>query len=211
MNNWLDDYIPVHTRLLAFYEAHSEGSIQTEVVELTDTRVTMKALAYRDAGDPRPCTGHSSMLIPGSTNYTRGSEIENAETSAIGRALASMGYEITRSFASKEEVQMKQGDGEGAASASQNNPGLQGPPARPATGNQDTRLITEKQRTRLFAILKEFPKVTTDVAKEYMSAMFGIEATAELNRTQYDQLVAWIQAGGPPVELPPADADGPEA
>jgi len=91
------------------------------------------------------------------------------------------------------------------------NPGLQVPAAGPATRNQDTRTITEKQRARLFAILKAFPKVTTDVAKEYMSVMFGIEATAELNRTQYDQLVAWIQAGGPPVELPPADADGPEA
>jgi hypothetical protein len=86
------------------------------------------------------------------------------------------------------------------------NPGLQVPAAGPATGNQDTRLITEGQARRMFAILKDLPNVSKEAVQSYMSAMFGIDTSLQLNRTQYDQTVAWIQAGGPPVDLPPADA-----
>ena len=74
--------------------------------------------AHREAGH-HPClrlpharrsapgTGHSSLDIPGSTPYTRGSEIENAETSAWGRAIAALGFEVKRGVASAEEVRNK--------------------------------------------------------------------------------------------------------
>jgi hypothetical protein len=39
-------------------------------------------------------TGHAGLSIPGTTSFTRGSEVENAETSALGRALAMLA--ITR-------------------------------------------------------------------------------------------------------------------
>ena len=104
----LDDYIEVHERIAAFYAKHPDGSIQSEVIELTDSRVTVKAWAYRSADDGRPGIGHSFMSIPGSTPYTRGSEIENAETSAWGRAIAALGCEVKRGVATAEEVRSKQ-------------------------------------------------------------------------------------------------------
>lgn len=47
------------------------------------------------------------MSIPGATNFTRGSEIENCETSAWGRAIAALGFEVKRGVASKQEVENK--------------------------------------------------------------------------------------------------------
>ncbi|MEO7837630.1 MAG: hypothetical protein ABIS21_08335 [Acidimicrobiales bacterium] len=105
----MSDYVPVNERIESFVKAYPEGSIQSEIVELTGSRVTVKAYAYRTPGDPRPGVGHSSLEIPGSTPYTRGSEIENAETSAWGRAIAALGFEVKRGIASHEEVRNKVG------------------------------------------------------------------------------------------------------
>ena len=98
------DYIQVNERLIAFREKYPEGCVQAEIIEFSETRVTMRALAYRTPDDPRPGIGHSSLAIPGATPYTCGSELENCETSAWGRALAALGFEVKRAIASAEEV-----------------------------------------------------------------------------------------------------------
>jgi hypothetical protein len=57
--------------------------------------------------DDRPAgIGHSAMQIPGATPYTRGSEIENCETSAVGRALVMAGLPSKR-IASDDEIRSK--------------------------------------------------------------------------------------------------------
>ena len=110
----MKDYVPVNERIEAFYKDFPNGSLQSEIVELTDSRVTVKAYAYRTIDDPKPGTGHSSVNIPGSTPYTKGSEIENAETSAWGRAIAALGFEVKRGISSQEEVRNKK-PGRGAS------------------------------------------------------------------------------------------------
>jgi hypothetical protein len=106
----LDDYVPVHERIAAFYAKFPDGSLQSEVVALTDTLIAMVARAYRNPEDPRPGVGHSSIEVPGRTPYTRGSEMENCETSAWGRAIAALGFEIKRGIATAEEVRNKAQD-----------------------------------------------------------------------------------------------------
>jgi hypothetical protein len=103
----LDDYVPVHERIAAFYARFPDGSLQSEVVVHTDNMIAMVARAYRTPDDIRPGIGHSSIEVPGRTPYTRGSEMENCETSAWGRAIAALGFEIKRGIASAEEVQNK--------------------------------------------------------------------------------------------------------
>ncbi len=98
------NYVQVNERIAAFHTAFPEGSLQTTVMELTDTRVLIRAEAFRTPDDQRPGIGHSALAIPGSTPYTRGSEVENAETSAWGRALAALGFEVKRGIATAEEV-----------------------------------------------------------------------------------------------------------
>jgi hypothetical protein len=103
----LSGYVDVAERVREFYAKYPDGSLQSEITTLTDSLVVVKAWAYRTPSDDRPAIGHSSLGIPGSTPYTKGSEIENAETSAWGRALAGLGF-ATKHIASKEEVQNKQ-------------------------------------------------------------------------------------------------------
>jgi hypothetical protein len=117
----MKDYVPVNERIEAFYKDWPSGTLQSEIVELTDTRVTVKAFAYRSEEDTRPGIGHSSVNIPGSTPYTKGSEIENAETSAWGRAIAALGFEVKRGVSSQEEVRNKQ-PGRGAKAKPESGP-----------------------------------------------------------------------------------------
>ena len=100
----LSDYVMVNERITAFREKYPEGSLQSEIVDLRDDLVVIKAFAFRTPDDPKPGIGHSALKIPGATPFTRGSEIENAETSAWGRALAALGFEVKRGIASAEEV-----------------------------------------------------------------------------------------------------------
>jgi hypothetical protein len=112
-NDRLRDYVTVNERIDAFYAKHPNGSLQSEMIYKDDALVVFKAYAYRDADDPRPGIGHSSLAIPGTTPYTRGSEVENAETSSWGRALAALGFEVKRGVATRDEIDNKHDDNAG--------------------------------------------------------------------------------------------------
>lgn len=109
----LGDYVEVKDRIKLFLAQYPDGRLVTDRVEmwLDDgvPRVVVKALAYRDKDDPLPGVGWSWMQLPGTTTYTRGSELENTETSAWGRAIGSLGIGIEKSIASANEVQSKSG------------------------------------------------------------------------------------------------------
>ena len=103
----MSDYVDVSERIAAFKAAFPEGSLQASIYTLTDSLVVMTAYAYRTPDDERPGIGWSSLEIPGKTPFTRGSEIENCETSAWGRAIAALGFEVRRGVATRQEVENK--------------------------------------------------------------------------------------------------------
>ncbi len=95
-NDRLKDYVDVKERIRLFYERFPDGRLVTAKVKVTDKpdgvpRVWVHAMAFRTPDDLIPGDGWSWMTLPGSTPYTRGSEIENTETSAWGRAIGSLG------------------------------------------------------------------------------------------------------------------------
>ena len=110
----LKDYVDVKERVRLFYERHPDGRLVTDRVEIWQDdgvpRVVVKALAYRTPDDPHPGVGWSWLGLPGTTPYTRGSEIENAETSSWGRAIGALGIGIDGSIASRDEVDAKAGE-----------------------------------------------------------------------------------------------------
>lgn len=152
-----DDYVPVAERLIAFYDKYPDGSVQSDIIELSEKRVVMRATVYRTATDERPSVAHSALAIPGKTGFTRDSEIENAETSAVGRAIAMMGFEVKRGVASREEVRGKRDDHNGhedgaAANRTTHVDGLIGKAITSGTQDFELRQHPEKGFTLPFRI-----------------------------------------------------------
>jgi len=105
----LDGYIDVPSRIKLFMSRHPEGSLQMDPPEFIDIDgkkwVIGRAYAYRTPDDPRPGIGTAWEIVPGTTPFTRGSEIQNLETSAWGRAIGALGIGIDASIATLDEIQ----------------------------------------------------------------------------------------------------------
>jgi hypothetical protein len=100
----LEDYETVEERLIKFWKDHPDGRIDTKLVEASATRFIVQAYIYRTEADQHPWTsGLAEETISGrGVNAT--SALENCETSAIGRALASAGYATKGKRPSREEM-----------------------------------------------------------------------------------------------------------
>ncbi len=97
-------YAPVAERIALFYERHSTGRIVTELVE-RGVVVVFKALVYRAAEDMSPAaTGWASERV-GDGEINAVACVENTETSAIGRALANLGFTASSRRPSVEEME----------------------------------------------------------------------------------------------------------
>jgi hypothetical protein len=101
----LDDYETVEERLIKYWKEHPDGRIDTRLVEASATRFIVQAYIYRTEADQHPwSSGLAEETIQGrGVNAT--SALENCETSAIGRALASAGYATKGKRPSREEMQ----------------------------------------------------------------------------------------------------------
>ena len=108
------DYVEVSERIAEFRAAYPDGSLQAEVVPSpAEGFIVVKAYAYRTPDDERPGTGLAWEPVPGKTNFTRDSELMNAETSAWGRALIAVGAaDAKRGIASANEVRNRQSNGQ---------------------------------------------------------------------------------------------------
>lgn len=80
------EYLEVKYRLVWFREDHPDWSIETELVSVTDVSAYAKATVRDDKGRII-ATSHKYESIQGFPDF-----IEKAETGAIGRALALIGY-----------------------------------------------------------------------------------------------------------------------
>jgi len=100
----LDDYETVEERLIKFWKEHPDGRIDTKLVDASATRFIVQAYIYRTEVDQYPwAAGLAEETISGrGVNAT--SALENCETSAIGRALASAGYATKGKRPSREEM-----------------------------------------------------------------------------------------------------------
>jgi hypothetical protein len=107
----LADYETVEERIRRFYAAHEDGRITTKWTNQYDpqsekSKWVVKATVYLSAGDQAnklpKATGYA-VEIDGTGGANNGSALENAETSAIGRALANMNLSGNKR-ASREEM-----------------------------------------------------------------------------------------------------------
>jgi len=100
-----DQYATVADRLEHFYSRFPEGRINTELVTREDGEITFKALVYRSAAETLPAATGWASEREGDSDITTVACLENTETSAVGRALANLGFTASSKRPSREEME----------------------------------------------------------------------------------------------------------
>lgn len=108
----LGDYVDVPTRLATALAKWPDLRIQESkpIIVVADNQmyVEISCTVWRDQQDLLPVVAYCWEPIPGRTPYTKGSEMMNASTSCLGRALGFLGMGIGKSIASRNELQARQ-------------------------------------------------------------------------------------------------------
>ena len=171
------DYVLVADRVLYFNDTYINGSIITHLIsEPNSEMVVVKAKATPDIANPdRYFTGYSQAKWgEGMVNKT--AALENAETSAVGRALAMMGIGVIESVASADEMKK-------AGVVQHNNP---------MTGSN---LATAPQVKLMFR-LGAGSGLDEETFKEMVREKFEIESITELTKSQASQVIDELQNKG---------------
>lgn len=206
-----DDYIEVKDRIIEFLAAYPTGSLQSEppvFMELDGRQVVMiRAAAYRSPDDPRPGIGTAWELIPGSTPFTRGSEVMVCETSAWGRAIVALGIAAHKGVASADEVRAANARRDthnaqvnAAASIGANH----APNADTYTGGA-ANPPTDKQRRLLAKLWADCGVDTAEFRRLMMAKMLGkpdvtfVDITRADASRMIDALTEWVRTGEPPL------------
>ena len=106
----LSDYKTVPERITDLKEKFPDAVLQAEIVDCPfEGFLAVKAEVWLTPESPRPATGLAWEPVPGKTPYTRDSELQNAETSAWGRAIvAALASDASKGIASQEDVRARQ-------------------------------------------------------------------------------------------------------
>jgi hypothetical protein len=161
MSHDLSGYEEVPDRIARFIATYPEGRLTGthKIIEVGgNTFVEYVAFAHRSDTDEVPGRGVTWEPYPGRTPYTKDSEVENAETSAWGRALAAIGF-TGKKIATAEEVanaQARRGEDTGRPNPARSGTRSAGKPSD-AQRSFLRKLLTEKKPSldQLAVILRE--------------------------------------------------------
>ncbi|HEY9373170.1 hypothetical protein [Streptomyces sp.] len=146
--------------------------------------IVYTAAFYRTPDDQRPGIGVAWEPFPGKTNFTRDSELMNAETSAWGRALvAAFAADTKKGIATSLDVRNREADRQPFGP-----PDEQGWPKQPEPGE---RPITKALLSRLSAQYATLGLAGRDEILMTIGALIGVHvsATKELNNAQAQLLI----------------------
>jgi hypothetical protein len=102
----LEKYATVAERIEEFYIEHPQGSIRTFVSFREGAEIMFEARVYRtvDEAVEGVYTSGFAHEVEGKSPVNRTSHVENCESSAVGRALANLGYTTTTERPSRSEM-----------------------------------------------------------------------------------------------------------
>ena len=109
----LQNYVDVPTRLAEALKRWPNLRIQetvNETVTMPDGSCFIRCTVtvWRDETDILPAIATAAEPYPGKTPYTKNSEFMVGMTSALGRALGYMGCGVSKSIASRNEIEARQ-------------------------------------------------------------------------------------------------------
>lgn len=118
MSYSMEGYVDVAERIREFRAKYPNGCLRPfnpaepfKVMEIGGREfIVYTAAAYRSPEDTLPAVAVAAELAVGKTNFTRESEVMNAETSAWGRAIVALLVADTQRIASLEEVRNRQAE-----------------------------------------------------------------------------------------------------
>lgn len=102
----VESYATVQERIAQFYQDFPDGSIRTFMVKHDGPEVIFEARIYRTPEEAAMgvYTSGWAREIEGKTPVNRTSHLENCESSAVGRALANLGYATDARRPSRSEM-----------------------------------------------------------------------------------------------------------
>ena len=190
----LGDYVDVPTRLAEALKRWPNLRIQETrpVIVTVDNQayVEISCTVWRDDTDPLPTTAYCWEPIPGRTPYTKGSEMMNASTSCLGRALGFLGMGIGKSIASRNEVQARQ-----PAVVAEVTP-IRDDLEQPFGDTTDTKqYASPKQRGMIRARAFE-KKIGTSDLMPYINKLLGTQYTSieALDKREASQVIESLQS-----------------
>ena len=190
----LGDYVDVPTRLAEALKRWPDLRIQETkpVIVTVDNQqyVEISCTVWRDSTDLMPTVAYCWEPIPGRTPYTKGSEMMNASTSCLGRALGFLGMGIGKSIASRNEVQARQ-----PSPIAEVTP-IRADLEQPFGDTTDTKqYATPKQRGMIRARAFE-KKIGTTELMPYINKVLGNEYSSieALSKQEASQVIESLQA-----------------
>jgi hypothetical protein len=100
-----DQYATVAERIELFYARYPEGRINTDLVGRADGEITFKAHIYRSGAETLAAATGWASEREGDGDINTVACLENTETSAVGRALANLGFTASSKRPSREEME----------------------------------------------------------------------------------------------------------
>ena len=156
------EYAGVNERVMAFRRVYPAGRIHTQCVQDENGRAVFVATIYDDDG--RMLSTGTAYETQNSSYINKTSYVENAETSAVGRALGFAGFGIVASIASADEV----------------------------VSAQEQQTAGEKIDKNEAEVLRGLLKNETNI--KLILDLFGVESLEDLTREQYAEAVTRYKA-----------------
>lgn len=181
----LSGYVTVTERLRLALDRHPDLRVQCappSVIDLDGRQfIQVTVTVWRTPDDPLPAVATAWEPFPGRSPFTRDSEMMNAETSALGRALGLLGVGIAGSLASSDEVLARKGDAAHAPASAAVRP-HDGPdqPARAQMGSR--RPSPDKPATDAQVQLLRKMAAERGIELGDLSGLSAADASAEIGR-----------------------------
>ena len=205
MSDFAKDYVDVAARIAEFYARYPDGSLQMdppEWVEIDGAKFIMgRAYAYRTPDDPRPGIGTAWEPVPGRTPYTRGSEVQNLETSSWGRATAALGIATKAGIATAQEVAGAEGRRVEYVETGARSGPLARAQAREATGPASTNQIGYLRKIMREQGITEY--LLADFAQQDLGFELPKTGLDDLTKHQASKLIDGLTKQAPKIERGP--------